>query len=109
MAGSLYERNLKWQENKEKRLQKERKREAKEEISKCTFKPSIKESAETFDKLLIRPASGKVPAKGIDHFLQRLQAAQQKKIEDAEAMFRSKRSVTPKKSPNNLQKLWKNI
>ncbi len=33
MAGSLYERNLKWQENKEKRLKKERKREAKEEIS----------------------------------------------------------------------------
>lgn len=75
MTGSLYDRNLKWQENKETRLQKERKKEAKEEISKCTFKPSIKESAGTFDKLHIRPVSGKEP-KGIDQFLQRLQAAQ---------------------------------
>ena len=112
MTGTLYERNLKWQENKEKRLQKERKKESKEEIRKCTFRPNIKESVNTFDRRqkVVRPGSGK-EAKGINQFLQRLQAAQQKKIEDAESMFRSKRSVTPKKSPkgSNLQKLWKNI
>ena len=51
MTGTLYERNLKWQENKEKRLQKERKKESKEEISKCTFRPNIKESVHTFDKM----------------------------------------------------------
>ena len=68
MSGSLYERNLKWQENKEKRLKKERKKESKEEIKKCTFKPNIRESVHTFDKLHICPASGKEP-KGIDHFL----------------------------------------
>jgi hypothetical protein len=71
MTGSLYERNLKWQENKEKRLQKERKKESKDEIRKCTFKPNIKESVNTFDKLNIRPGSAK-EAKGINHFLQRL-------------------------------------
>jgi hypothetical protein len=71
MTGSLYERNLKWQENKEKRLQKERKKESKEEISKCTFRPNIKESVNTFDKMQMRPGSAK-ETKGINHFLERL-------------------------------------
>ena len=69
MTGTLYERNLKWQENKEKRLQKERKKEPKEEISKCTFRPNIKESVSTFDRRQVaRPGSGK-EAKGINQFL----------------------------------------
>ena len=42
--GSMYERNLAWQMNKERRLEKERKKESKEKIRECTFRPMIKAS-----------------------------------------------------------------
>jgi len=52
----MYERQLKWLGNKEHRLEKERKRESKDEIRQCTFKPNIKSSETTFHTLIMKSA-----------------------------------------------------
>lgn len=42
--GKMYERNIAWQSTKEKKIIKERKKETKDEVRECTFRPNLKSS-----------------------------------------------------------------
>lgn len=51
-TGKIYERNKAWIELKEKKLEVERKKEKKQELKACTFKPNTIESNNTFFKVI---------------------------------------------------------
>ena len=71
MIGDIYERQLRWLGNVEKRLEKERKKESKDEVKGCTFRPDIKQSVFTFNNMIQKrkPSKKKQNLANIKNFL----------------------------------------
>ncbi len=94
VGGNMYERQLKWLDNKEMRLEKERKKESKDEIRQCTFKPDIKQSETTYAHLIQKSiaSGGKLKNKknlsSIKNFMKRLNQVEERKKEHVEGILK---------------------
>jgi hypothetical protein len=80
--GNLYERNLVWQLNKERRLEKERKKESKDEVRECTFRPNIRRSEHTYYQVINRGGAQSAVGsrkKSIKQFMKRLEGVKIRK------------------------------
>ena len=86
----MYERQLKWLGNKEMHLEKERKKESKDEIRQCTFKPDIKQSEATYTNLIQKSAakSKKKNLSSIKNFMKRLNQVEERKKEQVESILK---------------------
>jgi len=67
-------------------LQSDRKKEKKEQLKGCTFRPNLKLSGQTHQRSTLNISKNE-EIRGVDVFIKRLQDAQQKKIEEAEAFL----------------------
>eukprot|EP00347_Sterkiella_histriomuscorum_P007449 403348874 len=107
-GSNFYERNLQWLDQKETKLKVERKKDKKDIVKECTFKPDIKQSDFSYQHVQktqgahviisnksnnsnqightqIQKTSEKI--RGVDIFIKRLHEAQQKKIEEVEVFL----------------------
>jgi hypothetical protein len=93
VGGDMYERQLRWLGNVEKLLEKERKKESKDEVRECTFKPNIKSSEYTFNNLIQKAVPKEKQKKkknlaNIKNFIKRLDQAEERKKEHVESILK---------------------
>ncbi|CDW75307.1 UNKNOWN [Stylonychia lemnae] len=88
-SSDFYQRNLQWLEQKDTKVKGERKKEKKEKVKECTFKPNLRQSDHSYQNLQKSsiPEKNNGQVKGMDIFIKRLQEAQQRKMEEMEVFL----------------------
>jgi len=85
---SVIERNEAWLFSKQKKLERQRKKEAKDEVKDCSFQPNLRSSQSSYSQLNLSHVKHTTdPKRGVDKFLLRFELAQERKREEAEAFL----------------------